>query len=174
MAADRGSVKRICRPAERRQSPSNARPAATRHVFLMLAVWVLSFPNAGSSLRAARCAMRRELPHFLAALGCEQTVMLPGGRGFACWRVAPDGSWYVDYLMCFPRGRGHGTELLRSLIGIADDRQRSLVLHAEPQLSSWYQGHGFRRVRPAGDARDAEMAAGGLVKLRRLPVVSRA
>ena len=128
---------------------------------MVLVVWVLSFSGTGSSLRQARGSMRQHLPALIRASQQRRLLIARHGLTFAWWRVTADG-WLLEEICSYPRGRGHGTQLLREFLHLANQAQVAVVLVYPPERVNWYRRHGFRLAPP-----EPAVTRLGLVVLRR-------
>lgn len=119
----------------------HARPASWRHVPLAFVVFFRSFRGNMVRLPFGHRTLDR---YLLDRVARGEMWVARGGLSFACVEVEPDGTWFVAWVAAWPRGRGHGSSLLKGLAAEADARRVELALHAPRDASSWYARFGFR------------------------------
>jgi GNAT superfamily N-acetyltransferase len=149
-------------------------PARPRHLPVMTAVFLWSFPNTGNSPSQLVQSRDRLTPLITAAVARGDTLIERSGLSFAFWIRPAAALWHVAYLAVLPQRRRHGTRLLAGLLARADDEGCAVALECVPGLAPWYRRNGFAVVgtcpsnaATATDAAKAPATASDLVYLLR-------
>jgi hypothetical protein len=124
--------------------PAGTDFASRGALIVVLAVWVLSFVGAGNTFGEARSNMRSRFPDLLTAAREHRVLVSRGGLTFAWWEPVAGGTWLLQEIASFPRGRGHGTRVLATFLHLADQAHVPVALVCPRARVNWYRRHGFR------------------------------